>query len=211
MSIVPMSIAMPTVFVVDDDASVRESLGALIESAGWQPETFASGQAFLSRPRTPAPSCLILDLSLPDISGLDLQERIASDGAAMPVIFISGYGDVPLTVKAMKAGAMEFLTKPLGGERLLESIRDAIDRSRAALSCRETMDSLRARYALLSRREREVMELVVAGLLNKQIGGELGISEITVKAHRGRMMDKMKAKSVADLVRMAAGLCGPSM
>lgn len=202
-----MSHAIPTVFVVDDDASVRESLGALIDSAGWQPETFASAEAFLDRPRTHAPSCLVLDVTLPDINGLELQERVASR-IDMPIIFISGYGDVPMTVRAMKRGAVEFLTKPLGGEVLLTSIRDAIDRSRAALSSEATMQTLRERYASLSPRERQVMDLVVSGLLNKQIGGELGISEITVKAHRGRMMDKMKAKSVANLVKMVTALCG---
>ncbi len=195
----------PIVFVVDDDISVRESLELLIRCAGWQPETFASARAFLARPQALAPSCLVLDVSLPDLTGLDLQQRIA-DRIDMPIIFITGHGDVPMTVQAMKAGAVEFLTKPFRDDVLLSAIRNAIERSRTALSHEAEIRVLRESYASLSRREREVMALVVSGRLNKQVGGELGISEITVKAHRGKMMRKMKAGSVAGLVKMAASL-----
>ena len=201
-----MSRATPIVFVVDDDVSVRESLESLIRCAGWQPETFASAQAFLARPRLLAPSCLILDVSLPDLNGLDLQKRIAADRIDMPIIFITGHGDVPMTVQAMKAGAVEFLTKPFGDKVLLSAVRHAIECSCTALDHEAEMRALRDCYASLSRREREVMALVVSGLLNKQVGGELGISEITVKAHRGQVMRKMKADSLADLVNMAATL-----
>ena len=196
----------PIVFVVDDDPSVRRSLESLIDSAGWRSETFASAREFLSCPRALAPSCLVLDVTLPDFSGLELQKRLAPNRVDMPIIFISGYGDVPMTVQAMKAGAIEFLTKPLGGDALLSAIRHAIDRSCAALDYEEAMRSLRERHALLSRREREVLALVVSGLLNKQVGAELGISEITVKAHRGQVMRKMKATSLPDLVNMVARL-----
>jgi FixJ family two-component response regulator len=202
----PMPHPTPIVFVVDDDVSVRESLELLIQSAGWRPQTFASAQEFLARPRLLAPSCLVLDVSLPDLNGLDLQQRIASDRIDMPIIFITGYGDVPMTVRAMKAGAVEFLTKPFGEEVLLSAIRSALERSQTALGDEANMRALRECYASLSRREREVMALVVSGLLNKQVGGELGISEITVKAHRGKVMRKMKADSLADLVTMAARL-----
>jgi FixJ family two-component response regulator len=200
-----MSQATPVVFVVDDDISVRESLELLIRCAGWQPETFASAQEFLARPRIDGPSCLVLDVALPDLNGLDLQKRMV-DRTDMPIIFITGYGDVPMTVQAMKAGAVEFLTKPFGDEVLLTAIRYAIGRSHTALGHEAEIRGLRDCYASLSAREREVMALVVSGLLNKQVAGELGISEITVKAHRGQMMRKMKADSVADLVRMAATL-----
>jgi FixJ family two-component response regulator len=196
----------PIVFVVDDDVSVRESLELLIQSAGWRPETFASAREFLAHPRDLAPSCLVLDVSLPDLNGLDLQQRIAPDRIDMPIIFITGYGDVPMTVRAMKAGAVEFLTKPFGDDVLLNAIRNAIERSQTALGHEAEMRTLRDCYESLSRREREVMALVVSGLLNKQVGGELGISEITVKAHRGKVMRKMKADSLADLVTMAARL-----
>jgi FixJ family two-component response regulator len=201
-----MSHATPIVFVVDDDVSVRESLEALLRSTGWQVETFASAREFLSRPRALAPSCLVLDVTLPDLNGLDLQKRIAVDRIDMPIIFITGYGDVPMTVRAMKAGAVEFLTKPFVADVLLGAIHNAIERSRAALESEAGMQALRDSYATLSSREREVMALVVSGLLNKQVGGELGISEITVKAHRGKVMQKMKAKSLADLVYMNARL-----
>jgi FixJ family two-component response regulator len=199
----------PVVFVVDDDVSVRESLELLIRCSGWHPETFASAQEFLDRPRLTVPSCLVLDMSLPDLNGLDLQKRIV-DRTDMPIIFITGHGDVPMTVRAMKAGAVEFLTKPFDDEVLLSAIRHAIERSESALGDEANLRVLRERYASLSPREREVMSLVVSGLLNKQVGRELGISEITVKAHRGRVMQKMKAASLADLVTMAARLRLPA-
>jgi FixJ family two-component response regulator len=195
--------ATPIVFVVDDDISVRESLELLIRSAGYDAELFGSAQEFLSRSRQYAPSCLILDVNLPDLNGLDLQKRVADHQADMPIIFITGYGDVPITVKAMKAGAVEFLTKPFNNDALLDAIGSAIARSEAALTSQAEVRELRDSYASLSRREREVLSLVVSGKLNKQIGAELGISEITVKAHRGQVMKKMKAHSLADLVRMS--------
>jgi FixJ family two-component response regulator len=195
----------PVVFIVDDDPSVRESLQSLVRSAGWLAETFASAKDFLARPRVVAPSCLVLDVQLPDLSGLDLQQRVV-DRIDLPIIFITGYTDVPITVRAMKAGAIEFLTKPYRCDVVLDAIQNAFEHSRAALGRQAKMMSLRDHYASLSRREREVMALVVSGLLNKQVGGELGISEITVKAHRGNVMRKMRAESVPDLVRMAASL-----
>jgi len=197
--------ATPVVFVVDDDVSVRESIELLIQSAGWRCETFSSAEAFLTRPRVFAPSCLVLDVGLPDLNGLDLQTRVANR-MDMPIIFITGCGDVPMSVRAMKAGAVEFLTKPFGGDVLLGAIDQAILRSRTVLSNDAELTALRSCYASLSRRERQVMALIVSGLLNKQVGGELGISEITVKAHRGQVMRKMKARSFANLVTMARRL-----
>ena len=197
---------MPIVYVVDDDISVRESLELLIRFEGWQPETFASAQEFLVTPRAVVPNCLILDISLPGLNGLELQERVAAERTDMPIIFITGHGDVPMTVKAMKKGAVEFLTKPFKDDVLVNAIREAIKRSEATLLRESELQVLRTRYASLTQREREVMALVVSGQLNKQIGGELGISEITVKAHRGRAMEKMKAESLAELVNMAARL-----
>jgi len=196
----------PIVFVVDDDVSVRESLELLIGYEGWQAEIFASADEFLSRPRPSVPSCLILDLSLPGLSGLDLQNRIARDRTDMPIIFITGHGDIPSTVQAMKAGAVEFLTKPFTDDALLNAIRQALERSSVALVQDVELQGLRDRYTSLSLREQQVMALVVSGLLNKQVGSELGISEITVKAHRGRVMQKMQAKSLPELVTIAARL-----
>jgi FixJ family two-component response regulator len=198
--------AAALVFVVDDDVAMRESLTLLISASGWHMESFASAQEFLSRPRPVVPHCLVLDVTLPDLNGLELQQRISSERNEMPIIFITGHGDVPMSVKAMKAGAIEFLTKPFPSDVLLTAIEHAIDHSQTAL--RHTLDllSLRERYASLTARECEVMGLVIRGLLNKQIGGELGISELTVKAHRGHMMQKMKARSVPGLLRMAANL-----
>ena len=202
----PKSQQQPIVFVVDDDVSVRESLDLLIKFAGWQPETFSTAVDFLARPRTITPSCLVLDVSLPDLNGLELQKLIASERTDMPIIFITGHGDVPMTVQAMKAGAVEFLTKPFDDEVLLSAIRHAIKRSAAALDEQAEITALRSDYESLTPRERDVMRCVVAGMLNKQIGMKLGISEITVKAHRGKMMQKMKAESLADLVKTAVRL-----
>ena len=201
-----MSHATSVVFVVDDDISVRESLELLIRSEGWEPETFSSAQHFLSHTRTPVPSCLVLDISMPGLNGLELQKRVATEHPDLPIIFITGHGDVPKTVQAMKAGAVEFLTKPFNDEVLLGAIRQALKRSQVTLDQQAEIKELRERYALLSPREREVMALVVSGLLNKQVGGELGISEITVKAHRGKVMQKMKADSLPDLVKIVGKL-----
>ncbi len=196
----------PIVFVVDDDISVRESLELLIADAGWRPELFASAREFLARQRPPSPSCLVLDVGLPDLNGLELQKRIAGERADMPIIFITGRGDIPITVQAMKAGAVEFLTKPFTPEVLVTAIQSALERSRVCLNEEANLQALRDRHQSLSRREREVMALVVRGQLNKQVGGELGISEITVKAHRGRMMRKMRARSLPELVNIATRL-----
>lgn len=202
----PLPPAKFIVFVVDDDVSVRESLELLIHSAGWHPELFASAQAFLVCPPVSIPHCLVLDISLPGLNGLDLQKRVMAERPEMPIIFITGHGDVPKTVQAMKAGAVEFLTKPFLDDVLLDAIGKALERSKTSLSQAVETNALKQRYASLTQRERQVMQLVVAGLLNKQVGGELSISEITVKAHRGKVMLKMKATSLADLVRMAAKL-----
>jgi FixJ family two-component response regulator len=210
MGLPSMSQATPIVFIVDDDISVRESLELFVRNEGWQPETFASAKEFLDHPRAALPCCLILDVSLPGLNGLELQQRVAAERTDMPIIFITGHGDIPMTVRAMKAGAIEFLTKPFRDEVLLNAIRQALHRSRIALSREAEIRELRNCFASLTPRERQVMALVVSGLLNKQIGGELGISEITVKAHRGQVMEKMKADSLAALVQMAARLRGAS-
>ena len=198
--------APPIVFVVNDDVSVRASLQSLVVSAGWQAEVFACAREFLAYPRVFAPGCLLLDVNLRDVNGLDLQKRVSADRGDLPIIFITGHGNVPIAVQAMKAGAIEFLTKPFRSDVLLSAVHDAIERSKALLCHEAQLRALRERHASLSRREREVMALVVCGLLNKQVSGELGISEITVKQHRGRMMRKMRTRSLPELVTIAARL-----
>ena len=201
-----MSAVTPIVFVVDDDVSVRDSLELLITDAGWRPELCASSQEFLDQPRPLCPCCLILDVSLPDLTGLELQRRIGGQLTAMPIIFLTGHGDIPMSVEAMKGGAIEFLTKPVAPPILLAAIANALLRSHAAIEEDSRLQALRDRYNSLSVREQQVMELVVRGQLNKQVGGELGIEEITVKAHRGRVMRKMDAKSLPELVIIASRL-----
>ena len=201
-----MARATPTVFVVDDDISIRESLEGLLTRAGWRAELFASAEEFLASPRASSPSCLILDMRLPDLNGLELQQRIAGERSEMPIIFITGCGDIPMSVQAMKAGAVEFLTKPYTAAVLLQAIQDALENSRICLFKQANFQALRDRYEALSRREKEVMALVVRGQLNKQIAGQLGICEITVKQHRGRVMHKMRARSLPELVNIAARL-----
>jgi FixJ family two-component response regulator len=197
---------LSTVFVVDDDVSVREALEGLLRTAGWTVRTFDCAESFLACPPQTGPACLVLDVGLPDLNGLDLQARLSAGQSGPPIIFITGYGDIPMSVRAMKAGAAEFLTKPFSDEVLLDAIAHALERSREAIGEQAVLRTLRENYASLTRREREVMALVASGLLNKQVGGELDISEITVKAHRGRVMEKMKARSFAELVRMSERL-----
>jgi FixJ family two-component response regulator len=201
-----MTAADPIVFVIDDDASVRDAVKRLIASVGLRVETFGSTREFLAATRTDAPACLVLDVRLPDVSGLEFQSELAELDFQIPIIFITGHGDIPMTVRAMKAGAIEFLTKPFRGQELLDAVQEAIAKDRIAWSERAQMAELRGRYDTLTPREKEVLMLVASGLLNKQVGAELGTSELTVKTHRGRVMEKMGADSLADLVRMSERL-----
>ena len=198
------------VCVIDDDASLRESLKNLIRSVGLRVEPFSSAQEFLRSKRPDVPGCLVLDVRLPGLSGLDLQKRMADSDIEMPIIFITGHGDIPMTVRAMKAGAVEFLTKPFRDQDLLDAIQQALERDRTGRKQRKEIEDLRRRFDLLTQREREVMALVVTGLLNKQIAGELGTSETTIKIHRHQVMEKMAAKSLAELVRMSDRLRLPT-